>query len=715
MIKKGMLLSWLLLASMVSGFSMNGTKEKEFDVVIVGGSSGAFGAAIGAARSGATVVLIEDTPVLGGMISNGISNIDCFSYESLSGVFDEFRLAVKDYYQPIVATDPIFKYRMGQVRPEGSFSDEERRLRNSNPPERRARQTNEAIHGGRWEPHVADLILKKMASSYPNLSIYYNRHATGVVKRENRVVGVTTTGQDFGDMTFHGKVVIDATHEADVAAWSGAPYRVGREARSPEEPHAGEIYYYNATGEIIRKGSGRQDLAIPSYGIRLCIKYYDPAKSKKHLLKSPPPGYDPEKYRHSIYGSPDSFEASMPSMKTEMNKNPIGNELPRVNWSWPEASYQERREMYEFYKNHALGFLYYLQHERGVKNIGLPDDEFLDNDNIPYRVFVREARRIEGEVILTEKDINPFIQVNSTLTTPFQKESVAIGHYPIDAKPVQQKVDLSTPDKGEGDFFLSNVISPFQIPYKALLPKNVEGLIVPVAISATHVAFSAIRMDATWMAMGQAAGVAAGISVKKKIPIREVDVSEIQQELLRQKARLVFYWDVPLDHPYFKAVQHASLAAWVDSDFDRNFYPDSSLTRGQAAQWIVRAFNLWPSVSNVHFSDVDIRHPAFQAIETLFDHGMLEAIGVKPRWPESGGYNGHKDGFATGKSNFGRFQPDVAISREDFHSLVVSLLEEKGRSKEAATWRSKKRSSEGLSRAEALAELWDLVGRVEVE
>lgn len=683
-------------------------EEKNYDIVIVGGSSGAFGAAIGAARSGASVVLIEDTPVLGGMLSNGISNIDCYSYESLSGVFDEFRERVKAHYKPIMDTDPVFKFRLSPPRPENSFTDEERATRRINAAESRARQTNEAINGGRWEPHVADKIFKEMASAYPNLTIFYNRYASGVVKSGNRIIGVKTKSPKGEDIHFYGKIVIDATHEGDVAAWAGAPYRIGREARSSEEPHAGEIYYYNSTGEIIRKGSGRQDLAIPSYGIRLCIQHYDPSKSKDHILASPPPDYDPKKYKYAQYADFQKFEPTMPGMKTEMNKNPVGNELQEVNWSWPEANYEERRKLYTFYKNHALGFLYYLQHEIGIRNIGLPKDEFLDNDNIPYRVFVREARRIVGRATLNEADINPFIKLNSNLTPPFQTQSVAIGHYPIDAKPVRQKTDVSTPDKGEGDFFLSNVISPFQIPYGALLPQNVEGLIVPVAMSATHVAFSAIRMDATWMAMGQAAGVAAGMSVKSGVPIDQIDVRNLQKELLAQKCKLVFYWDVSKSHPQFEAVQKAAIKEWFEPDFSRDFYPDSVLTRGEAARWLIKAFDLWPSVSNVHFSDVFITHPAFQAVETLFDYGVLEAIGVSPRWSEAGGYAEKNDGFDHRKSNFGPFYPEKPISTQELNALIERI-----RHLGVANVKLKPNSvaqpstSRSLTRAEGLELLWE--------
>jgi hypothetical protein len=668
----------LIFAAVFVGRSANGQNDlqKNFDVVVVGGSSGAFGAAIGAARSGASVVLIEDTPVLGGMLSNGISNIDCFSYQSLSGVFDEFRTKVKAYYRPLMATDPIFK---SAKKPLVSQKSGIEQPRPSNAFESRARQTNEAVQGGRWEPHVADQLFKEMAANYPNLSIYYNRFATGVIKDKNKVVGVVTNSKENQAITFSGKVIIDATHEADVAAWAGASYRVGREARSKEEPHAGEIYFYNNSGEIIPGGSGRQDQGIVSYGIRLCIQYYDPSKGSGHIIKRPPPGYNAAMYEHALFGSGDAFDPSMPNMKTEMNKNPIGNELQEVNWTWPEASRTEREKLYAFYKNHALGFLYYLQHERGVKNIGLPSDEFADNGNIPYRVFVREARRIVGEVTLNESDINPFISDSPTLTPTFQSKSIAVGHYPIDSKPVRQKRDITTPDKGEGDFFLSNVVSPFQVPYGAIVPKGVDGLLVPVALSATHVAFSAIRMDPTWTVLGQAAGIAAGISVRTGIPVGELDVSEIQAELLRQKCKLVFYWDVPADHPHFTDIQIAAIKGWTKPQVSHDFYPDSLLTRSQAAQLLVNAFGLWTSVSNIHFSDLDYRHTDFRAVETLFDLGVLTAFGVETRWSQAGGYGGKKDGFDHSKSNFGSFYPDQPVTPTEFLDLIRLIKKDPSR------------------------------------
>ena len=350
-----MRVGWILF---LLSFCLTAAPER-FDVVVVSGSSGGFGAALAAGRMGMRVVLVEDTPVLGGMLSNGISNIDTYSYESLSGIFEEFRARVREHYRPVMATDPIFLN-------EGM---------NRRPVELRGRQSNAPVEGGRWEPHVADKIFKQMMAAAPTVTVVYNTWATGVVMEGRRITGVLTRNRAGVERTFLAPVVIDATHEGDIAAWAGAPYRVGREARSPIEPHAGDILYYNGTGEIMEPGTGRQDAAIVSYGVRLCIQNYPEGAGTKHLLSAPPPGYNPKNYEH---GSED-LRPTMPGAKSEMNKNPIGNEMQEINWKWPEATREEREQLYTEYRNHALGYLYYLQHERGQKHLGLPVDEFTDN------------------------------------------------------------------------------------------------------------------------------------------------------------------------------------------------------------------------------------------------------------------------------------------------------------------------------------------------
>jgi len=179
---------------------------------------------------GMRVALIEDTPVLGGMLSNGISNIDTYSFESLSGIFEEFRSRVKEHYRTLMATDPIFRAQ---------------RLRDYKP-----RQSNVAAEGGRWEPHVADRILKEMIAPVPGVTIFYDTWATDVVLQGKRAAGVMTMNKRGEKRLFTGKVIIDATHEADIAAWPVCP--IGWAVRPvPSGAHAGRHLLFQRNRQIM--------------------------------------------------------------------------------------------------------------------------------------------------------------------------------------------------------------------------------------------------------------------------------------------------------------------------------------------------------------------------------------------------------------------------------------------------------------------------------
>lgn len=653
----------LLLVCLICAGAVAASRDdsESYDVVIVSGSAAGFAAALAAGRMGARVALIEDTPVPGGMLVNGVSNSDTFSAEALGGVFEEFRRRVDGYYAQHAPNDPVFR---GPKHDAALFAAFDALHMDG-----RSHQWADPGLGGTWEPHVAVKILREMLAEVPSVRVFYNETFHDVIMQPDRLVGVVTQRADGSTKSYRGRVMIDATHEGDVAAKAGVPYRVGREARSPLEPHAGVIHFLDETGEIMPGSTGAGDAAIPSYGLRLTVKVFGDKDGPAERIAEPPD------YRKSDYvaaGCMDKPWISMANGKFEMNANPVGNELQGINWGWPEAGIAERRRLYERYKNHALGFLYYQQHECGNTHLGLAKDEFTDNGNVPYRVYVREGRRIEGEYTMTEADINPFI-LGTGLIPPLQRDSIAVGHYPIDAKPVRPKTDFDNPNKSEGDFFLINASHAFQVPYRAIVPKKIDGLLVPVALSATHVAFSAIRMDPTWVAMGQAAGVAAVLSIRGEVPVRRVSVDQLQQTLLSQRARLFFYWDVALDQPGYDAIQWLSVREVIAGDDERNFRPAAPLTRAELARWVVNAFELSPSISNAHFADVSYRHPQFRAIETLFDNRLLDAFGVEPAWKKAGRFTPMRNvGFTQKTGVAGRFEPDRAVS---WSELIETLHE----------------------------------------
>lgn len=650
----------LILVVLLAGELPRSARASPFhyDVVVVSGSSGGFAAAMAAGRMGANVALIEDTPVLGGMLSNGLSTIDTASCQSVSGIFDEFRRGVKEYYAPLVSGDPVFARSTKPKAPDEYL-----------PIGWHWTQCTDPREGGSWEPHVADRILKQMIRKVPSIHVFYNTYATGVIMNGNRIVGVVTRNKNRVVEKVFGRAVIDATPEGDIAAWSGVPYRVGREARSRLEPHAGQIYFLDETGEIMPGSTGQEDSGVPSYGLRLTAKIY----SKKD---APAPSIvKPQGYRQVDYAGAGCWKkvrASMPHDKFEINANPIGNEMQGINWAWPEAGQAQRQRLYDIYKNHALGFLYFQQHDCGLRQIGLPQDEFADNGHIPYRLYVREGRRIRGIVTMTETDINPFIGGHG-LIPPLRTDSISTGYYPIDSKPVRPKTDVTRPDKGDGDFFLVNAASAFQVPYGAIVPEKIDGLLVPGALSATHVAYSAIRMEPTLMEIGQAAGTAAALSVRNGVEVREVSLEALQRELIRQKCRLAFYWDVSLADSSFAAIQWLSVKGIIEGGRDRFFRPSGPLTRAEMASWIVKMLRLWPSVSNVHFTDVPYDVQGFRDIETLFDNNLLIAFGIEPMWQKLGGFNPVRNvGLAQGHGIFGQFHPTEPVLWRELVAVLKS-------------------------------------------
>jgi hypothetical protein len=202
---------------------------------------------------------------------------------------------------------------------------------------------------------------------------------------------------------------------------------------------------------------------------------------------------------------------------------------------------------------------------------------------------------------------------------PLHTSSIAIGVYEIDSHNVQNPKDRASTCSGEGAINLIDVTGPYQIPYGVMVPEKLKGLIVPVAISSTHVAISSVRMEPVWSSLGQAAGVAAAIALDRGTELANVPVASIQRELLKQRSYLFFYRDVPGEHPSFRAIQELSLRNAVDGDANYRFRPGQAINLGDFARLAVNGLGVPLSITAAHFRDVPRTHPAFRYIETLYD------------------------------------------------------------------------------------------------
>tara|TARA_Y100001972_G_scaffold122688_1_gene168688 strand:- start:4222 stop:5787 length:1566 start_codon:yes stop_codon:yes gene_type:complete len=508
-------------------------KEAKYEVVVVGGTPGGLASAITAARLGHEVVLIESHRHLGGMTASGLGKSDVEQKEFIGGLFREFTGKVLNHYKE--------KY--------GSDSKDVKLCR----------------EGYYFEPSVAELVLNQMVKETKKIRVLTNHtvQEAGMEGKSIKEVMVINNGAD-ELLKISGGVFIDATYEGDLYALAGADYRLGREGRTDfNEPHAGEIFYDYENGKILG-GSGEADDRVQAYTYRYCFTT-NPQNSL--VLEEPPAGYDralytpyfedlssgrfkPPKEFHEGWGYyPEHFNTmvralsvtDLPNGKVDANTNPraLAFPFPEVNKGYIEANANRRKQISDDHRQISLGLMWFLQndqeipeeHRKMARQYHLPLDEFTDNNNFPFQLYVREGRRLKGEYTLTQHDVAITEEAPGFVKHP---DTIAMGEFPVDSFPVTKR-----PDKDkivlEGYLgMMAHLTRPYEIPYRAMLPTAVDGLIVPVALSATHVGFCSVRMEPTWMSLGQAAGVAAHVCLQSHELPRNVKVSEVRRILESQ-------------------------------------------------------------------------------------------------------------------------------------------------------------------------------------
>ncbi len=456
--------------------------ETRCDVLVVGATTAGVAAAVTAARYGLNTVLIEETRRLGGMPVNGLGATDMRRPEHSSGFFEEFRRHVQ------------------------------------------------ALYGGgegmSYEPRIAHQAIKEIVWSAPGLVVHRQVRPVAVKKRGGAVQAVIAEELPSDRrVTFYPRLVVDATDTGDMAAWAGAPFRVGREPRTRRERHAGYIFYDRAGDRALPGSTGRGDRRVQAYAYLMTVKDYGPGAD---WTIPNPPGYDPNNYVHAPKWEQSWAVSSgkLPNHKFEVNQHPQGSDLQVVNYPYPTASYAERRRIEQRFKDHALGYLYYIQTVEGHKNIGLSDDDYRDSDNWPQLLYIREARRFEADRVLDETDIRDSRKV----ALP---DSVGLGDYPMDSHAVEPKTDWNRPDMGEGEFYLPGYTPWHQVPYHAMIPRRVDNVFVPTAVSATHVAYGTVRLEPVRFHFGEAAGVACYLCLRYNLTPRRVPVRQVQEELVK--------------------------------------------------------------------------------------------------------------------------------------------------------------------------------------
>jgi hypothetical protein len=490
------------------------------DVIVYGGTAGGVIAAVAAAREGLRVTLVTPDRHLGGMMSGGLGWTDYGRKEVIGGYsLEVFERVGQKYGRPV----------------EWHF-----------------------------EPHVAEAVFDEIVKE-AGVTVVRGRlrETRGVLKPRTTLEGVVT---DDG-VTFRGKVFVDATYEGDLMAQAGVSYTWGREGtteygeslagvreRTPFHQFRAAVSPRDARGRLLPEVTprsadavGAADRRVQAYNFRLCM-----TRTPDNRVSWPrPAGYDAARYAllakylpalETTLGRPlainDVMKADLlQNGKTDTNNNgAFSTDYIGGSYGYSEGSYAARARIRQAHVDYIQGFLYFLATDARVpaglsaemNTWGLCKDEFADTAHWPYQLYVREARRMIGEYVMSQRDI----QTDLTKADP-----IGMGSYNSDSHNVQRRPTAdSAAVENEGDMQVP--VTPYQIPYRVMLPKRAQAtnLLVPVCFSATHVAYSTLRMEPQYMIIGHAAGVAAKMAIAGGLAVQDVDVRALAATLRSQRA-----------------------------------------------------------------------------------------------------------------------------------------------------------------------------------
>ena len=535
-----------------------------YDLVIYGSTPAALSAAVQAKRMGKSVIVVSPEKRIGGMTTGGLGRTDVGDMSVFGGVAEEFYRDVAKYYAD-----------------EAHWTRQTRKSYSSDihcPGRRKA--------GTMWsfEPSVALRLLERWERR-DGLDVrrgeFLDREK-GLEKRDGRIVSVKT----LSGRVYRGKVFVDATYEGDLMAAAGVSYTVGRESNSvygetingnaPDARGAGNHNFHAGVSPYVREGDrssgllpgiepydpdakpGDGDKRVQAYCFRMCLT--DVPENRIPFRK--PAGYDERDYE-LLFREYAAVEANphvkvrgcldgkknipfimspMPNRKTDTNnRTAFSSDYIGKNWNWPEGSYEERGRIFREHLDYQRGLMWTLaNHPRIPESVrkyfskwGTCRDEFTDGpgDGWQSQLYVREARRMIGDTVMTEHHCRGSVAA---------KRPVAMGVYTMDSHHVRRIETADGCVRNEGNVEDTRSadpdvrMKPYGIDYGAVVPKKAEceNLIVPVCLSASHVAFGSIRMEPVFFALGQVAGTAAAQSIDEGCAVQDVPYAKLRARLV---------------------------------------------------------------------------------------------------------------------------------------------------------------------------------------
>jgi len=536
----------LLFAFMFQRCDKKQPNVYEADVIVYGGTSAAVIAAVEVVKSGKSVIMVSPDKHLGGLTAGGLGWTDTGKKEVIGGLARDFYHRVYNHYQQEEAWKWMNKDEYGNTG-----------------------QGTPAIDGDMrtmwiFEPHIAEQVFEELVEEN-NIELYRDEwldRKNGVEKTNGRITSITT----LSGKTFEGKMFMDATYEGDLLASAGISYHVGREGNDvygenwngvqtgvyhhrhhfmvldqpidpywiPGDPVSGLLPRISPDhpGE---KGEG--DHRVQAYCFRMCMTNHP----DNRIPFPKPEAYDSTQYELLVR----IFEAGwrewfgkfdeIPNRKTDTNNHgPFSSDNIGMNYDYPDASYERRREIIKEHETYQKGLLWFVANDPRVpediqtemQTWGLPKDEFTDNGNWPHQLYIREARRMTGKYVMTENELL------KRVPTP---ESVGMGSYTIDSHNVQRHVSEDGRVHNEGDIGVP-LKGPYEISYGSLVPKKeeCENLVVSVCVSSSHIAFGSIRMEPVFMILGQSGALAACMAIDSKLALQDLPYEKLKSELLKR-------------------------------------------------------------------------------------------------------------------------------------------------------------------------------------
>lgn len=549
--------------------------QEVYDIVVYGGTSAGVATAVQAKRMGKSVIVIEPTDRLGGLTTGGLGQTDIGNKAAIGGVAREFYQAIRAYYE----NPDVWRWqRRDQYRSGGQS---------------RTGDSEDAMWT--FEPSAALAVFNRWVEANDIEVAYGERldRKSGVAATRSIPWRVVSIRMESGK-TYRGKMFVDATYEGDLAAAANVSYTVGREANALYQETLNGVQVKHARAHQLVRGidpyntpgdassgllphidpdgpgvEGGGDHRVQAYCFRMCMTDHPDNRIPFHK----PDGYQPQWYELLLR----NFEAgetglpmhnsSMPNRKTDTNNRyGFSTDFIGQNYDYPEASYERREEIVAQHLLYQQGLMWTLaNHPRVPEHIrketsrwGMSKDEFVDGNGWQQQLYIREARRIIGDYVMTQHDCQG---------RKVPDDSVGLAAYTMDSHNQQRYVDDKSHVRNEGDVQVGG-FSPYPISYRSIVPKQKEcsNLLVPVCLSASHIAFGSIRMEPVFMVLGQSAATAAAQAIDSNQAVQSIDYAALRKRLLADKQ--VLEWTGPKKTPPKPGIDPAKLPGLVIDEDD---------------------------------------------------------------------------------------------------------------------------------------------------